>query len=77
MQEVNEYKEIFHKRLKATRKKLGLSQETVAAEIGITQSQLSKFELGTREPNIEQIGQLAKYYNVTIDWLFGHTTEKE
>lgn len=66
------YKEVFQIRVKAIREELGLSQVKVSADTGIHQSYLSKYENGSLEPNLEQLGQLANYYEVSIDWLLGN-----
>ena len=66
------YKEVFQMRIKAAREELGLSQVKVATETGIHQSYLSKYENGQLEPNLEQLGVLANYYEVSIDWLLGN-----
>lgn len=65
------YKEVFALRVKAARKELGLSQIKVSKETGIDQSRLSKYESGELEPNLEKLGILANYYEVSIDWLLG------
>ena len=66
------YKEVFQIRIKAIRDELGLSQIKVSAETGIHQSYISKYENGTLEPSLEQLGILANYYEVSIDWLLGN-----
>lgn len=66
------YKEVFKIRIKAAREELGLSQITVSKETGIHQSYLSKYENGTLEPSIEQLGILANYYQISVDWLIGN-----
>ena len=66
------YKEVFHLRIKAIRDELDISQIKVSADTGIHQSYLSKYENGTLEPSIEQLGILANYYEVSIDWLLGN-----
>ena len=66
------YKEVFHLRIKAIRDELDISQIKVSADTGIHQSYLSKYENGTLEPNLEQLGILANYYEVSIDWLLGN-----
>lgn len=78
------YKETFKVRIKSIREELGLSQTKVSEETGIHQSFISKYENGTLEPNIEQLGILANYYQISIDWLLGNPygckvgrTEKE
>ena len=70
------YKETFKQRIRAVRKELGLTQNIVSAETGINQSKLSKYESGELEPNIEQLGTLAEYYNISIDYLLGNTPTK-
>lgn len=70
------YKETFHQRIKEIRIELGLKQNQVSAEIGISQSKLSKYESGELEPNLEQLGKLAEYYNISIDYLLGNTPAK-
>lgn len=72
------YKEVFKLRIKGIREELGLSQIRVSADTGIHQSYLSKYENGTLEPSLEQLGMLANYYEVSIDWLLGnpHTNKK-
>ena len=70
------YKEVFHLRIKAIREELGISQIKVSADTGIHQSYLSKYENGTLEPSIEQLGILANYYEISIDWLLGNPHSK-
>lgn len=72
------YKEVFKIRAKGIREELGLSQIKVSAETGIHQSYLSKYESGLLEPSLEQLGILANYYEVSIDWLLGnpHATKR-
>lgn len=67
------YKEVFKARIKAIRLELGYSQAYVAAETDNTQSNISKYESGDLEPTIEQLGKLAQFYCVSIDWLLGMT----
>ena len=73
------YKEVFKLRIKGAREELGLSQIKVSADTGIHQSYLSKYENGSLEPNLEQLGILANYYEVSIDWLLGnpHANKRE
>lgn len=66
------YKEVFALRIKAVRNDLDLSQIQVSNDTGIHQSYLSKYENGTLEPSLEQLGILANYYQVSIDWLLGN-----
>ena len=63
------YKRVFHERIKAIRIELGFTQEYVASETNINQSTLSKYEKGDLEPSLENLGILAQFYNVSVDWL--------
>lgn len=65
------FKENFHSNLKRARKIAGYTQQYVADYLSTSRSNITKYENGTLEPNIETIGQLAELYNVSADWLLG------
>ena len=48
-----------------------MTQQYVSDVICTSRTNITKYENGTLEPNIETIGQLAELYNVSTDWLFG------
>src|SRR5699024_188465 len=58
-------------RIKSLRKKRGLIQEILATELGITQQMLSKYEKDISTIKIDVLKNLAKYFNVTTDYLLG------
>lgn len=58
-------------RIKSLREKRGLIQEILAAELGITQQMLSKYENDTTVIKVDVLKKLAKYFNVTTDYLLG------
>lgn len=64
-------KEVFIAKLREARKKAGMTQQEVADKLNTSQSNITKYETGALEPNIETIKQLAEIYNVSTDWLFG------
>ncbi len=66
------YTEVFSIRIKQIRKDLGLTQHQVSKETGIFQCNLSKYETGKLEPDLESLGILANYYQISIDWLLGN-----
>lgn len=66
------YKEVFGIRMYARRKELDLTQGGVAVDTEIGQSKISKYENGNLEPDLETLGKLANYYQVSIDWLLGN-----
>lgn len=66
------YKEVFQLRIKQIRQELGLTQSQVSKETEIDQSRISKYESGELQPDLEKLGILANYYEVSIDWLLGN-----
>ena len=46
-----------------------LTQEEFARQLGISQSQLSKYERGLVPPAADVLIQLKKKFGVSIDWL--------
>lgn len=65
------YRETFASRLKKAREETGLTQREVTRETKIPQSTLANYETGRTEPDIENLGILAEFYNISIDWLVG------
>ena len=51
------------------RKKVGLSQETVAGKLGVSRQTISKWETDETIPDIYQAKRLSKLYNLTLDEL--------
>lgn len=62
------------KRIIKLRKEKGETQTETARKIGISRSSLSLYEIGKREPDIEMLNTLADYFNVSLDYLLGRTT---
>ena len=56
-------------RLRQLRDGLNLSQEAIAAELGISHSTLSAYEIGTRAISIDRLAVLARYYGVSLSEL--------
>lgn len=67
------FSEAFSKRLTEQRKMKGVSQKQAAADLGISQALLSHYENGLREPGLSFLTRAADYYNVSCDFLLGHT----
>ena len=65
------FKENFITNLKRARESSKMTQQQVADELNTSRSNITKYEIGPLEPNIETIGLLAELYNVSTDWLFG------
>lgn len=64
-------KENISIRLKELRIENGLSQQKLAKEINVTQKAIDFWEKGINEPKASYIIKLAKYFNVSTDYLLG------
>lgn len=53
------------------RKELGLTQEQLAEQLGVTNQAVSKWETEQSYPDIQLLPQLAELFHVTLDQLFG------
>ncbi len=62
-------------RLKSLRENNGYLQKFVADKMGIRSNTLSGYENGTRSPDPDMVVELAKLYNVTTDYLLGHSDD--
>lgn len=58
-------------RIKQLREKRGLIQEILAAELGIIQQMLSKYERDVTFIKVDILKKIAVYFNVTTDYLLG------
>lgn len=58
-------------RIKQLRQKGGVIQEILAAELGITQQMLSKYERDVTLIKVDILKKIAAYFNVTTDYLLG------
>ena len=61
----------IYQRMKDLREDRDLSQEDIAKVLQTTQEQVSKYEAGRQMMGIDKYIKLAKYYNVTLDYLVG------
>lgn len=58
-------------RIRALREKTGMSARKFAEEMGMKYTTYYGYETGSREPGSDSIVALAKYYNVTTDYILG------
>ncbi len=61
----------FSLRLRELRNSKGLSQQKLADFLGISKSSINMYERGEREPGLEIVENIADFFNVDIDYLFG------
>lgn len=55
----------FTTKIRQLREQGGLSQQTIADAIGIARATYASLEAGRRPPNLDEINNLAKYYELT------------
>lgn len=61
----------FTERLKELRTEKNINQVELSAEIGVSKGIISLWENGLREPGMYSLTQLAKFFEVSIDYLVG------
>lgn len=61
----------FNTRLKELKEKNNLSNQELASAIGISVRGLQFYLSGTKEPTLNKLILLAKYFNVSLDYIVG------
>lgn len=68
----------FKDRFKELRMEQGLSQKELGTLLGYSESTISLYESGLREPKKAQdLVKIADYFDVTLDYLLGRIDEKQ
>lgn len=62
-------------KLSELREDRGLTQRELAEQLHVSNSSISAFETGAREPNVGALRALASAFNVTMDYLAGLTED--
>ena len=60
---------IFGKRLRELRLERGLSQRALGEIFGVCNQTISFWESGSREPNLDGLLKIAKFFGVSTDYL--------
>lgn len=63
--------DIFPEKLKTLRKKRKLTQKTVCKDLLIAQPNYSHYENGRRLPTLQNLIDIANYFDVSVDYLLG------
>ena len=58
------------KRIKALRKKNGLTQEKLAEQLGIAVNTVARIEIGNRGISVDLAIELAVRFDTTLDYIF-------
>ncbi|MBQ3589090.1 MAG: helix-turn-helix transcriptional regulator [Clostridia bacterium] len=64
---------MYYKRLRDLREDNDKSQAEIASLLGMKQQQYARYESGVQEIPLHHFITLAKYYNVSLDYLAGIT----
>lgn len=65
----------FKEKLKSLRKEKNLGQIELAKELGVSKGTISLWENGLREPTMSSLIRIAKFFDVSIDFLIGTTED--
>lgn len=60
-------------RLYELRKRYGLSQEKLAEALNVSRQSVSRWELGTASPSVENLAAISALYQMSLDELLGGT----
>lgn len=67
----------YYQRLRDLREDSDLTQSDVAKILNTSYQYYSKYEAGLRPISFERVIELAKFYNVSIDYIAGLTNDKQ
>ena len=62
---------LYYERLRDLREDRDLKQSDIAELLETTQQQIYKYETGKQKMGIDKYIKLAKFYNVSLDYLTG------
>ncbi len=63
--------------LKILREKHNVSQQRLAAAVGVSQQSINKYENHNIEPEIRTLIRIADFFHVSVDYLIGHGLDAE
>lgn len=63
-------------RLRELREARNENQQKIAMLLNVSQTMVSRYELGQASPDIETLIKLARHYNVSVDYLIENTDVK-
>lgn len=64
-------REILGERLKMLRAEKNIGQNALAKQLELSNASISYWETGKQEPTAQAIFKLAKYFNVSADYILG------
>ena len=67
---------MINEMIRKLRKDFNISQVELASKLGVTKQCVSNWENDNILPSIEMLIKIAKYFNVSTDYLLGISSEK-
>ena len=64
-------------RLRELRKEHGFTLKNVADALNTSNQVISRYELGQTEPDFATLIRIAEFFNVSVDYLLGHTDKRQ
>lgn len=62
-------------RLKELRKQRNITQQRMSMDLNMSQNTISRYETGEREAGYNELIRIADYFNVSIDYLLGRSSD--
>ena len=62
---------IFGKNVRQLRKEQGITQTELGLRLGFCNQTISFWESGQREPDLDSLIKISKYFQVSVDFLLG------
>ena len=67
---------MINEMIRKLRKEFNISQVELASKLGVTKQCVSNWENDNILPSIEMLIKIAKYFNVSTDYLLGISSDK-
>lgn len=59
----------FHEKLYAIRKQEGMTQNTLAEKLNVSRQAVSRWEMGTAMPDVDNLVAMSELFGVSVDYL--------
>lgn len=73
---MSEKNNIIGKRIRELRQEKQMTLEELSRIFGKSRASMGHYEVGTRQPGIDEIIKFAEYFSVTSDYLLGLTDQR-
>lgn len=67
----------FADKILMLRKSRGMSQEELAEKLNVSRQAISRWEMGTAQPDVQNLLQISKLFGVTADYLINDEYESD